>query len=484
MEVYRIMNCPRCNAEITFQRKRCDNCGYDLKNYQRVISMSNVYYNKGLSQAKVRDLTGAVSSLRNSLKLNKHNTNARNLLGLVYLEEGEVVAALSEWVISKHFQENDNDADRYINIVQSNPNRLENYSQMVRKYNTALLAAKNGDEDMAVIQLKKVVSQNPQFIRASQLLALLYLKTQKKENDLKAYRILKTIKKTDATNTTTLRYLKELSYRDLKESELKQEKKRQKTQSKLPKENPEAYQKINLYHEERPTIMPFVHAIIGVIIGVVVMWFLVMPHLGYKMNVSNNTAFKTYSDKLASGDSDTTTLKQKVKDLQSQVTKYKSQIEKLQGGSPTDIKTIQTSYDNLFAASDAYNSQDYTKAADALIKVTVGSLSGDTSLKLYKKIKTGSYAQASTSYFEKGRDCYNGAGTYSGKQDTVKAISLLKKSLKFNADNTDAMYFLGRCYQKNTNNEKAKEYYNEIINNYPDSTRVTESKSRLQEMGD
>ena len=49
------MNCPRCNANVAFSKKRCDNCGHDLKNYRKVVSLSNTYYNKGLSQAKVRD---------------------------------------------------------------------------------------------------------------------------------------------------------------------------------------------------------------------------------------------------------------------------------------------------------------------------------------------------------------------------------------------------------------------------------------------
>ncbi len=34
-----------------------------------------------------------------SLNFNKHNTEARNLLGLVYNEMGETIAALSEWVL-------------------------------------------------------------------------------------------------------------------------------------------------------------------------------------------------------------------------------------------------------------------------------------------------------------------------------------------------------------------------------------------------
>ena len=140
------MNCPRCNANVAFSKKRCDNCGQDLKNYRRVVGLSNIYYNKGLSQAKVRDLSGAISSLKLSLQFNKLNTNARNLLGLVYLEEGEIVSALSEWVISKHYQSENNDAEDYIKMIQSNPNKLETYNQTIRKYNSALNSAKHGDD--------------------------------------------------------------------------------------------------------------------------------------------------------------------------------------------------------------------------------------------------------------------------------------------------------------------------------------------------
>ena len=49
------MNCPRCNAKVAFMKDRCDNCGQDLKTYRKVISLSNIYYNKGLEQAKVRE---------------------------------------------------------------------------------------------------------------------------------------------------------------------------------------------------------------------------------------------------------------------------------------------------------------------------------------------------------------------------------------------------------------------------------------------
>ena len=88
------MNCPRCNVAVAFTKNRCDNCGQELRSYRKTVSLSNSFYNLALSQAKVRDLSGAIVSLKQSLQFNKLNTSARNLLGLIYYEEGEIVAAL------------------------------------------------------------------------------------------------------------------------------------------------------------------------------------------------------------------------------------------------------------------------------------------------------------------------------------------------------------------------------------------------------
>lgn len=86
------MKCFNCGAVLK-TTDYCSHCGADVKLYRRMLQLSNAYYNEGLAKAKVRDLTGAVMSLRQSLKFNKKNTDARNLLGLVYFEMGEVVDA-------------------------------------------------------------------------------------------------------------------------------------------------------------------------------------------------------------------------------------------------------------------------------------------------------------------------------------------------------------------------------------------------------
>ena len=98
------MRCPRCDANITDDAQVCDFCGQDLEMIHYIWRISNAYYNMGLEMARVRDLSGAILVLKKSLEFNKLNTSARNLLGLVYNEMGETVAALSEWVLSQYLQ--------------------------------------------------------------------------------------------------------------------------------------------------------------------------------------------------------------------------------------------------------------------------------------------------------------------------------------------------------------------------------------------
>ena len=97
------MKCYNCGCTLS-EDNFCTACGADVKTYKRIRHLSNRYYNEGLKKAKVRDLSGAIDSLTLSLKFNKNNVQSRNLLGLVFFETGEIVSALSEWIISKKLE--------------------------------------------------------------------------------------------------------------------------------------------------------------------------------------------------------------------------------------------------------------------------------------------------------------------------------------------------------------------------------------------
>jgi tetratricopeptide (TPR) repeat protein len=204
------------------------------------------------------------------LKFNKYNIEARNLLGLVYYEIGEVVDALSEWVISANYQKEDNLATRYIEEIRYDRAHLKECNQTIKKYNQALLYCQQDSRDLAIIQLKKVLSLNPKLVKAHQLMALLYIQEGRLEQAKKA---LRNAGKIDANNVLTLRYLKEVNRR-LKEKH---------KDSKSKDEDLISYQSGN-----EMIIMPkrfqdfslgstLLYLIIGLIVGAAVIGFLVLP---------------------------------------------------------------------------------------------------------------------------------------------------------------------------------------------------------------
>lgn len=458
------MNCPKCNSPLS-NKDRCDRCGEDVAIYKKIVKASNMYYNDGLKKAKVRDLTGAIMSLKESLKLYKKNTAARNLLGLVYYEMGETVAALSEWVISKHFQSEANDADEYMNEVQNSPTKLESMNQAIKKYNSALVSAKQGNDDLAIIQLKKVTGLNPHFIRAIQLLAILYLKSNEKE---KARKCLLKISKIDAANTTTLRYLQEIGEATTSQKESNEGENRSQRASR-PRETPTIIP-ISSYKEDKPNFMAFVNLILGIIIGIAVLYFLIVPTITKDITDDLRTKSNEYNDKIAVQTATIDSLNNDKTDLQSTIDSLQKQIDEYNAS-----KTDEAIYDNLLAAARLYIQDDKEKAAEKLVDVNEEKLTRQAAKDLYNLMKDDTFTNMSTTLYTTGHNDYS-----NGNYDS--AIESLLKAIEYDSTNIDAIYFLGRSYQRLNDNESAKKYYNIIIDNFSDSNRVKDAQLKLNEI--
>ncbi|MFW5645922.1 MAG: tetratricopeptide repeat protein [Acetivibrio ethanolgignens] len=435
--------------------------------FDHIRKASNMYYNSGLEKAKVRDLSGAVDALKKSLKLNKMNTRARNLLGLVYYEMGEVVNALSEWVISKHFEEDNEMADRYIAAIQRNPSRLETINQTIKKYNRALEYAKQGNSDLAILQLEKVVSLNPHFVRSYQLLALLYMQSG---NNKKAVKCLSKALKIDRNNTVTLKYRKELSGGSEGKAEEKEE--WVKDRSILhEQENGGQVFKAPSYKEERFNFWPYANFFLGAVLGILVVYFLIVPTVKKQVATEYETKFKAYSDDMASQDITFNTLKRENEGLKAELESLNRELEELKG------KGMDESlYDNFYKAIRYYMDGEKEEAAKQLADVKESALENAEAKNIYNTIKGESFEAAAEELAEEGRVIYN-----QGKYD--EALEKLQDALKLDPANVKAIYFTGRVYHRQGDKEKAAEYYNKVINDYPDSERAAEAKRRLSELG-
>lgn len=365
------MNCMNCGAFLVDKDlDYCPKCGCNVLIQKKVDYLSRQYYNQGLEKASVRDLSGAINCLKQSLMYNKHNIQARNLLGLVYFETGEVVAALSEWVISKNLQPSRNLASEYINKLQANSNKLEAINETIRKYNDALNLCREGHEDMAAIRLKKILTQNPKLIKGYHLLALV----QMKEGEYnKARRTLRRAAKIDKTNTTTLRFLSEIDEQTGVSTRLDRQKK-----SRFGNKNSEEKDIGSIGkdmviptapYKEKSRVSLFFTLVAGFAAGLLAFYLLAVPAIRQGIYREANQQIVKYSDAVSSQGAELTKAQSQAQESGDTVEAASKQIE--------EEKKKSSSYETLLEAYAAFQQQNMDEAALKIQNVYADLLSAD-----------------------------------------------------------------------------------------------------------
>lgn len=457
------MRCPRCDAKVSDTAVQCTFCGQDLSVVHYVWRVSNAYYNRGLERAGVRDLSGAAEVLKKSLQFNKTNTNARNLLGLIYYEMGETVVALSEWVLSKYLQPEDNAADYYINTLQSNPTLLEATNQTIKKYNAALVAAQARNEDLAIIQLKKVVSLNPRFVRAQQLLALLYIKTK---DYPRAAKCLNRARKIDFNNTTTLRYMQEVGDQMAVMERRANAVKNPPKQKKDPLAN---VTPVGTYKEEKRSMMPVVYVILGIIFGIVVSFVLIRPTF-LKRTEGSGSEIADANSQLAVQSTQISTLEKEKESLSSEVEKLRKEME---DGNTDALKKVGN-YEKLLAGVNYYVAEDLVQAAVSVSKCKKSDFDSSEAKSVYTKIATVPEEKIRALVQQGRNEMYSSYDT---------AIATFKKVLSVDEDNQEAMFYMGRCYQRKNNNKTAKKWYEKAIEVNGTNDFAAQARQYLNQVG-
>ncbi len=453
------MRCIYCNTPLA-AIDYCPGCGADVTLLKRIGRISNLLYNRGLEKAQVRDLSGAISCLQQSLKFNKENIDARNLLGLCYYETGEVVSALCEWVISKNMRDNNNPANEYINSLQTNKNQLDMINQSIRKYNQSIEYCRQNNEDMAIMQLRKVVSQNPKLVKAQQLLALLYMKHQEYE---KARRILRKAAAVDNTNTTTLRYLTEIEEVTGRTSAFGSRRRR------VRDEEHQEQQGTTLRYvsgtetiitpttfRDSSTVATFINIGLGALLGGALIWFLAVPATRQSISEEANRKVTEANLELATGNA-------QLKDLQDQIDSYQSSVDNAKQDKE-DAEAKMESYDELLGVANMYVSGEQTAAVDAISSIDGKKLAGNA-LTLYQSLKGAVSDTLFDQYYTSGTTAYASYDYQTAAEQLKLAVDADETGLNVNYYN--ALYYLAFAYYNLNDTANADKYFNEIIEKFP-----------------
>ena len=375
------MNCMNCKSVVDVGMEICPNCGFNLRVQRKCFSLSNMYYNLGLDKAEIRDLSGAIDMLRRSLKFNKYNIHARNLLGLVYFETGEAVAALSEWIISKNIMPENNVATEYIATLQAEQAKLDMINQTIKKYNSALKCCRENNEDVAAIQLRKILNQNPKLIKGYHLLALIQIKNEEWN---RARRTLKKAARIDKTNTTTLRFLREVDEQTGVTTKLEKKNKKGLFRSGKIKAD-EDTDLLNVdrmtpqtIYKEHSRISAFFILVTGILAGAAAFWLLAVPSIRQGIYQEANQQIVQYSESLASQGAELNKAQGEAKESGDTVESVTQEL--------TTEQAKSESYQALLMALSYYQQKDIDDAAVEIQKVHVDVLT-DAQKSIYTTIK-------------------------------------------------------------------------------------------------
>ena len=433
---------------------------------RKIAYQSNYWYNDGLSKAKRRDLSGAIASLRKSLQYNGSNIDARNLLGLVYYGRGEVSEALVEWILSKNIQNEGNIAGYYIKKIQSEPGELEIINSAVKRYNQSIRYLYKGGEDLAIIQLKKAISEHPSFLKAYQLLSLIYI------NDGQyrlAKPLLKKARKIDTTNELTLSYIHEVT------QITSGKKKREEVVDMSQTTRIDISDRVTNKVEKPISAVPqgrfeFKHLIISAVVGALVVAILIIPAINAGKKDTYNKQILDYSDRINAMKAQISAQSRALEDYR------KNSID--DDGNAKNAIVVKEAYENLLYARKQWEDGTYSRDSVSEILSTIDeNVLGTNGHELYQSFVDGVYISASASLFESGEIAYE-KGEFKKAAEFYKRVS----DMDIYYRDGEALLNLGSSYYKMQEYESAIQCFNKLIEILPDSENAVYAQNTLDKI--
>ncbi len=426
---------------------------------QKIQLAANSFYNRGLELAKERDLSGAAGYLKRALELNKYHTDARNLLGLIFYEMGETSDALVQWVISVNLQPEENRADHYLDEVQRKPGQLEIASQTIKKFNQALVYAQNGSDDLAVLQLKRVVEERPNYVKARLLLAVLYMQH---EDFAKAGRSLYKVLQIDKNNKKASRYMEYVKSRTGKADVERRKMKNAFSHRQMQDDDvilPPTY-------KENTGWQSIINIGIGLILGAVMIFFLVIPARERSLNYEHNQEMLSYTDRLNLANQELAELENELSQYRQQNEEAQAQIAEMQGNS----NSVLAQYATVAEILQAYRNEDFRTAVQLYIDMDASLITDENMLNIFAGIQADMTANAPA-------ELETMAAEAEAAGDHELALHYYESYMAINDRNPQIIYNMAMIYQAMGDTETADQLFGQVIMNFPDS----ELAARAQE---
>ncbi len=362
--------------------------------------------------------------------------------------------------------------------IKHNKTELYKANQMIKKYNQALNYAKQGNDDLAMLQLKNVVAAIPNFTDAYLLMALLSMKA---EDYTAAKDALDQIFAIDPENESAKEYMRE--FKEEPEEEVTAEERKEKKEKKEKKERKERKDKKEkketaqespktrlsnpfsggISQESGKTKSPMFYMIAGIVIGIVVAAVLIYPTVRASFKSQASSQSEDYQEQLL-------TKETQLKEAQDAQKKAEDELEEYtKNGEEGGI------YDTLLTAMQDYTDNKYDEAATALLSIDSDKLTTDNMKKIYTDLTKKVYPSAYSGLYSKGLSAYK-------SKDYKTAITYLTNATKVDNTQVNAYYYLARAYEDNKDTDNAVKIYNQIIKKFPSTRSASTAKQKVSQL--
>ena len=413
--------------------------------------IASMYYDRGLYAARAGDLSGAIRYLKNALSFDKYCTDARNLLGLIYYTVGETAEAIVQWIISLNLAPEGNVADEYLEKLQRRQEVLESSALVIKSFNRALRLATEGSEDFAILELRDLTKEYPNYVSAQLLLAVLYMKS---DENVKAGKALTDILKLDKMNPEALRLYDEVKRRTGR-AEIEQAKIK----------NAFSHRQL----EDDDVIIPTVKnaasiqqitALVaaGIALGLLCFYVLFLPGIKKEYTEKLNQDLIINSSALSSMNAEHSALKSSYEQLKLDYQDVRTRLDAFEKENADFTRT----YEQLNTIMNYYRDGRLTEAVNMYLSldrsyITVEPLTGQL-----QDIDRIMFTEGFAEIVRLGTDFWNGG-------DKQQAEFYYSLALSINGEDPETMYLLARLYQSDNRITEANEIFDRIIGEHPES---------------
>lgn len=357
-------------------------------------------------------------------------------------------------------------------------NVSEKIIDSVKAYNKAIEYLKTGSEDIAMIELKRVVAVNPDFYEAINLLGLCYAYTNQLD---KAQELFGKVVQSENTVLKAADYLNFVTTGDTsspkkglkinksisKTQNVKQAQKNKPTNKETQPVKKEPYGEEvqaelilfkKLGEQFRKPYFAIAFNLFGVLCLAAALIFFVM----------------TVKDSKKENIEDEPSTNAVVNDDLNKTLAENNELQKQLEAARVELKQYKLSSE-LSQVSSLYSQGNYVSAADKLDTIPVEELSAEQKKK-YDSIKSNVYSKAASALTTQGNTLFN-------NKKYAEAIDKLERVFKL-GDNWNfgdkALYILGKSYVAQGDNQKGAAAYQKLISQYPNSRYTSYAKSRLK----